>query len=247
MFKLKSNNIIDFPFQNFRGLNNTEMEDLAVEYGIRNHNSWMLPQIVAYFGSWKPVMTEGLVDTLKTATSNLGDNLWSKGLLRVCTKLKRSSLVKAQNTAEFASYSALVPLVMSGLKKFHNINYRSWTKEGLEHLVDEALWKAMTYVPPEFSKEEILELRTRGLTIKSGPKAGELHNPISTWKLSKLVGPDFPPLYTTMLGQIWVAHPSLRSQYMVLDPRDWDKMPDPLITTDVFTKTAKITQPAPWE
>jgi hypothetical protein len=43
-----------------------------------------------------------------------------------------------------------------------------------------------------------------------------------------------PKLTGTMLCQIWVAHPSLRTEYMVLDPVDWDYMPEPLVSPEIF-------------
>jgi len=43
-----------------------------------------------------------------------------------------------------------------------------------------------------------------------------------------------PKLVTTMLTQIWVAHPSLRTEYMILDPNNWDKMPEPLVGSEIF-------------
>jgi hypothetical protein len=39
-----------------------------------------------------------------------------------------------------------------------------------------------------------------------------------------------------MLSQIWVAHPENRTKYMVLDPLNWDRVPPPLIETDIFQK-----------
>lgn len=62
-----------------------------------------------------------------------------------------------------------------------------------------------------------------------------------------------PKLVGTMLTQIWVAHPSLRTEYMVLDPNDWDWMPPPLVTTEVFkpeTKpvaTSNYVSDVPWD
>lgn len=48
-----------------------------------------------------------------------------------------------------------------------------------------------------------------------------------------------------MLTQVWVAHPSLRNEYMVLDPVNWDQMPEPLIPTELH----KIITPSklPWD
>jgi hypothetical protein len=60
--------------------------------------------------------------------------------------------------------------------------------------------------------------------------------------------PEFrilPELAQVMLAQIWCAHPENRTKYMILDFKNWDQMPEPLITTEIFispvakTKVAK--------
>jgi hypothetical protein len=238
-FVNRSNNITEFPFQDYATLNNTELESLAEQHNLRVWNSWMLPQILAYFGSLDVYRNDkGFLDPRTIAVKNMGKDPWKIGLWRVCTKLKRSSLVKTQNTAAFANYSALVPLILAGFKKHQDIPYSQWDREAVELFVDANLYSAMTCEMPELTTARKLELREQGLTIKSGPKAGQLGNPISSWKLQGIksteIG-DLPALATTMLGQIWVAHPSLRSKYMILDPNDWDAMPEPLIavTPDV--------------
>jgi hypothetical protein len=43
-----------------------------------------------------------------------------------------------------------------------------------------------------------------------------------------------PELAQTMIAQIWCAHPSNRTKYMVLDPKNWDAIPAPLISSDIF-------------
>jgi hypothetical protein len=52
-----------------------------------------------------------------------------------------------------------------------------------------------------------------------------------------------PALAGTMLCQIWVAHPSLRTEYMVLDPYNWDRMPPSLIATEIFAQKEPIKKP----
>jgi len=89
-------------------------------------------------------------------------------------------------------------------------------------------------------------LRDQGLKVKSGPRSGTTQNPTSAWCLRGMQGTEFaklPKLVGTMLTQIWVAHPSLRTEYMVLNPNDWDLMPPPLVSTDIF-KQKTVAAPA---
>jgi hypothetical protein len=62
-----------------------------------------------------------------------------------------------------------------------------------------------------------------------------------------------PKLVGTMLTQIWVAHPSLRTEYMILNPNNWDLMPPPLVSTDIFKQspaepksTQSVNTDLPW-
>jgi hypothetical protein len=85
--------------------------------------------------------------------------------------------------------------------------------------------------------DRLLELREIGLTTKSGERKGSVANPTSQWCLRGIQGTELahvPKLVSTMLTQIWVAHPSLRTEYMILDPLNWDKQPDPIIANDIF-------------
>jgi hypothetical protein len=277
MLKLKSNTIKDFPFQDYAQLNDSQLEDLAKEHYLTVYNSWMLPQIAAHYGAWEVVWNPlGKVDSMATAKKNM-TTPWDIGLWKVCTKLKRGSLVKSQINPEFASYSALVPLVLMGLKKYRGIKYQQWDIDSNTRLVDENLRAAMFWEPGEetqgcypsldycaqygLGSNDLIALRDQGLMIKSGPKAGQLNKPTSAWCLRGMRGTSIetaPKLVGTMLTQIWVAHPSLRTEYMVLDPIEWDWMPPPLIAENIFklndtmlprsATTLQDTAPAlPWD
>lgn len=258
MLNLKSNTIKDFPFENYAQLNESQLEDLAKTHYLTAFNSWMLPQIAAHYGTWKLIRNEsGKIDCDLTAKENI-QTPWDIGLWKVCTRLKRGSLVKSQINPEFCSYSALVPLVLMGAKKFKGIKYSEWDITPTCKLIDKNLLEAMTwtftrrqegepnnldFALPQYDlgSEKLLELRTQGLTVKSGPLAGSVTKPTSSWCLRGMRGTDLehaPKLVGTMLCQIWVAHPSLRTEYMVLDPVAWDYMPEPLISTEIF-KTNK--------
>lgn len=83
----------------------------------------------------------------------------------------------------------------------------------------------------------LLEIRNIGLTTKTGVRAGTVSKPTSSWCLKGIKGTELghvPKLVGTMLTQIWVAHPSLRNQYLVLDPYNWDDIPAPLVSTEIF-------------
>lgn len=267
MFKLKSNDIKDFPFEEYTGLNSSQLEDLSKTHYLTAHNSWMLPQIGAYYGRWKLEWNGDLVDSQKTAKKNIVSD-WDLGLWKVCTQLKRGSLVKSQINPEFASYSSLVPLILMGAKKYQGIKYSQWDIDSETKLIDKNLRDAMFWQPeniPELKSgklcyglgsEQLLELREQGLFIKTGPKAGTIAHPTSLWCLRGMQGTilnDAPNLVTTMLGQIWVAHPTLRTEYMILDPNDWDAMPQPLIDSNVWkTKSPALKKvqesvDLPWE
>lgn len=262
MLILKSNDIADFPFQEYAKLNESQLEDLAKTHYLTAFNSWMLPQIAAHYGKWKLVRNEcGKVDCDLTAKENITTQ-WDIGLWKVVTKLKRGSLVKSQVNPEFCSYSALVPIILMGAKKFQGVKYSEWDVRQDCKLIDKNLLEAMTWELTEeqesephsldltqtqygLGSDELLLLQTQGLTVKSGPKSGTVIKPTSSWCLRGMRGTTLawvPKLTGTMLCQIWVAHPSLRTEYMVLDPVDWDYMPEPLITSEIFkTNTGKST------
>lgn len=242
MIKIKTQDIKSYPFEEYQKLNKTQLEALTTEHGISAFSSWMLPQIVAYYGTWELVLAGDKVDAMLTAKKNI-QTPWEIGLWRVATQLKRGSLVKLQSKPEYANYSALVPLILCGQKKYKGVNYQQWDVQEVCPLVDEALLEAMLWRDDavyNLGSERVLQIRTQGLTIKSGPKMGQVHKPTATWCLKGIKDTEYgsvPTLAATMLSQIWVAHPSLRSEYMVLDPYNWDKMPTPLATQEIFNQS----------
>ncbi len=251
MIKLKSNTIEDFPFELYSKLNDSQLEDLAKAHSLTSLNSWMLPQLASYFGAWRLVFKNNLVDSLATARANIVTD-HDVGIWRVATRLKRGSLVKSQVNPEFASYSALVPLVLMGAKKYQGVKYAQWDLTETSPLVDKNLLEAMFWQPDEshlevdllpneicygLGSERLLELREQGLTVKSGPRSGTVQTPTSAWCLRGMQNTELakaPKLVGTMLTQIWVAHPSLRTEYMVLEPNDWDLLPKPLVEGSIF-------------
>jgi hypothetical protein len=271
MLKLKSNQIKDFPFEEYALLNDSQLEDLAKAHFISSYNSWMLPQIAHHYGMWDLQTDEnGKIDPNATAKKNISTK-WDIGLWKVCAKLKRGSLVKSQINPEFASYSALVPLILMGSKKYRGIPYSQWNITPETKLIDKNLLEAMFWQPDEttladydldpdstqygLGSQRLLELRQTGLQVKSGPRKGNTLPPTSSWCLRGMQNTELataPKLVGTMLTQIWVAHPSLRTEYMILDPNAWDWVPPPLVSQDIFKQKTKVepettSYELPWE
>jgi hypothetical protein len=237
-----------YPFEEFAEASLEELEAVAEQHKIQQYNSWMMPQLLARFGEFKIVETEGQIDAAKTIMHNIKSDPKLRGMYLAATKLPRSKLIKRQNSAEGSHYGALIPLVMAGIKKYQNIPYSRWNREGIKYVADKNLAAAMLVEEvPELTTQRILEIREEGLTTKSGKNPGEVKNPLATWSLTGIGDTELghlPKLAVTMITQIWLAHPSLRNQYMILDPVNWDSMPKPLMPTSVLPpKEPKVTPP----
>jgi hypothetical protein len=214
---------------------------------------WLLPQVLAFIGRQKAIRNaSGKYDGVLTASAMIKqdpdgeDPDWVKGLLLYIRSSPRGSILPAtiKATAEhLRPYSDLVPLFLAAFKKFQNINYSDW--ENISRIIDEDLYLAMTCNPPVF--EDLLNYRKVGSTIKTGKQAGTTKSPTAATSLTSVGDDEFdtlPRLAKIMLCQVWLAHPSFRNEYMILDPNDWDNMPKPLIDTEVFKET---TTNLPWD
>jgi hypothetical protein len=148
-----------------------------------------------------------------------------------------------------------------GIKRYQNVGYSRWNLTPTDTLVEKKLLEAMLYNDPHvlnLTQSELLTIRELGLTIKSGDRQGTQNKPTHQWCLRGIgltaLG-KVPTLVSTMLCQIWVCHPSLRTNMMILDPKNWDSLPEPLISAEVFDKMEKVlrttpskmTTPLPWE
>jgi hypothetical protein len=235
---LKKQDISCYPFEEFAEATLEQLDEVAERQKIPQYNSWMMPQMLAKFGSFKLVWRDSKLDAAQTLMHNLGSDPKLRGMYLAATKLPRGKLIQKQNSPQGSQYGALVPLVMAGLKKYQNIPYSAWPRDEIKYVVDKNLAQAMMVDEvPEISTQRLLEIRELGLTAKSGKTEGQVKNPLSTWALTGIQDTELghlPKLAVTMLTQIWLAHPSIRNEYMVLDPLDWDRMPEPLVAREIF-------------
>jgi len=210
-----------------------DLRKCAQNLQLASYETWLLPQLVAHFGQWKIILdADNMVDLKATLAENVGVDPWQHGVLLAATKLQRGDLVAKQTSESGRHYSALVPLVLAGVRQAQNIRYEQWRSSLLFWVVPESLAAAMLIEPPAIAPEVLLDLRALGLQQR-----GVARSPTSAARLYGLTGTSLgsaPALQQTMLTQTWVAHPSLRTANMVLDPENWDSVPQPLIDSAVL-------------
>lgn len=235
MLQLKKQDITALPHNEICGLTETELEAWANKTMLKRYEQWLLPQMVAHFGSWQLVFSDNRIDIRQTLKLNCESNTLAQACWRL-SRLSRSTLVIKQTA--LPEYGALTPLILAGFKRMQGVDYECW--RGLEHLeyvVEPRLLEAVCVDYSDLGSERLLEIRQQGLMTRSGKTAGQLKPAETTWSLTGISDTELghlPKLTQTILTQIWLAHPQHRSNLMILDPNNWDKMPEPLITNNVF-------------
>jgi hypothetical protein len=211
----------------------------------------VLPQALAHIAN-KPfvmaevVTAEGKIDSTKIIKHAFDfRDPWERGLYIFLMLDSRSAYLASQYKGEGVQFCALVPLILYAYKLHHKIPYSKWDVKSLHWTVNKSLLDAMKH-EGTYSREDLLAARELGLVYQNGVKKGESRNPQSNFKLWATKGGclhGVPHLAQVMLTQIWCAHPSNRTPYMVLDPKSWDIMPTPLIAQDIFKQVVSAVPP----
>lgn len=213
-------------------------------------SSTSFAHIIAYISTLNNFSyVNGKINSRVYIKDNFKPDDWHKGLYSFLMTEPRGDIIYGkQYLPEYRSYSALVPLILSAHKLMNNIPYSSWSIDGLNAVVNPKLYEVMTYLGKvDFSKEDIIRYRDDGLVVQSGAKKGQRRNPSTAAFLCKPAdAPEWallPQLAKTMLSQTWLAHPDNRTDLMVLHPRNWDVMPEPLDSSEVLVMTDIIKMP----
>lgn len=211
----------------------TIFADFAREY--KNQMLWIIPQMLAEIAELKLERVDGKISGL-ALFNQLKNDPRLAGMLLVCMSGDRSLLLPESQTKNTCiNYSSLVPLVMSAFKKYQDVPYSAWDRMEAMWITEKKLFLAMTTPLPGMSNDELLQLRINCLTPKSGIKEGVMQNAAKSYRVSRVLGhPELETLSIHMLLQTWCAHPSNRTEYMILDPESWDNMPEPLVNGEVF-------------
>lgn len=226
---------------------------------IKLKSKWLLPQLLAEWAKMPLITTAGVIDCKDTLLQHLEHDATKQAQHRVLVYLNRGEVLEKQTHGDNPHYCTLVPLILSAYKRYHNMPYETWrTAKHLELIVPHLLLEAMQCgeafsACQDLGSERLLEIRDGGLMYKSGKAEGQMRSVTTTWQLSGVEDPlvsQLPKLAQTMLTQIWCAHPTLRNNYMILDPNNWDVMPEPLIPQELFNTPTTPTKPEtcyPWD
>jgi hypothetical protein len=221
------------------------VEAWSIKNSIPQKLSWLPHQLLAYFGTWTAVKDGDKYSALDTWNANTRDRAdyyaLGSGLLAISARTNFFKDAPKGNQQYKSVINPMVPIILAGFKKYQGINYSQWHLEGLENLLDPELAKLVGVTVPEIAHSDIIALRNTAITDKTGPRAGIPNNPATCTKLNHLgdtaLG-HLPKLAKYMVLQTWACHPSNRHEYMILDPNNWDNLPDPLVSKDIFLHQA---------
>lgn len=247
---IRKQDIYTLEIEHWLPLGQEEFLKEVTSANLHNYSSWLLPQLVAHFGRWK-LYSSGRETVAKNTHNNL-----DKVLYRL-SRVRRSLLIK--NQTQQPEYGQLTPLILLGLKQAHGYSYEQFRElEGLTWLLEPLLYEALVeHEVPHLTQDRLLQIRQQGLVYRTGPKAGQQRSAESTWQLYGVQDTELggqTKLLQGMLTQIWLAHPKHRRQTMILDPHDWDRVPQPLVDnqllvsheTSSFNKKS-IKEEMPWD
>lgn len=225
--------------------------NFIARYSLQSKSDWLMPLLVTLVGNMSTTTnSNGLISGLRFRNDNFNTTKL-KGIYWLLMQNEKSSFLKLLYKSPSKHYGGLVPFIMYAQRLVRGIKYSEWDKTEVAYIVNSSLAEAMLYPVPKLDKSVLLHERAQGLITKT---TGLPRSPLSTHKLygTQLAeGPlaEVPELARVMLTQIWQAHPDNRTKYMILDPLDWDSMPDPLIPTKVLmdlTTTNTDIDEMPW-
>jgi hypothetical protein len=258
LFKKQELHSLDFT--GTEHLNTEGWETWAESMNLSHLHTWLLPQLVAWYGNWTLVYNGTQIDCLATIKHNCSDP--KSRAFYMLSRIKRSLLV-AQQTKN-PDYATFTPLIMMGQKRMKGLDYESWkNSSGLQYILEPRLYDAVMLSDEDLlmigslGSDRLREIQVQGLTTKSGKTAGSIKPAKSTWSLTGIQDTEIghlPKLTQTIITQCWLAHPELRTPYMILDLENWDNLPKPLVSNEIFKQpeqqpitTREMAEVLPWD
>lgn len=252
MIQITKQDINQLDIGSWANLPQAEFDELVKRvHKLSRFSTWLLPQLVAYFGTWQ-LYDNGREMVTKNCVTNQ-----QRALYRLAMTTRSNIL---DNQVKNPEYGQLTPLILLGFKRHRGINYEHWRDyPGLDWILEPKLYTAVVnQAKLDISTDRLLELQTIGLTIKSSTvdpsKIGTLNKAESHHGLNGLQGTELDcldKLTQMLLCQTWLAHPQNRRETMILNPHNWDSMPQPLVEWQPVASVQKVTslktsRPLPW-
>lgn len=241
MLQIRKQDITTLDLSPLKDFDQTQLDTWCETHKLDRFSAWLLPQLLAQIGSWTLVRdASGKLDPLQTLKQNCVDPQ-QRGYWQL-TRAKRSLLVK--NQVREPEYSTLTPLILLAFRRMQGVPYSAWTGcDNLKWIIEPRILSSVCLTPEQaeivgsLGSERLLELRQQGLTTRSSSKESTSKSAETTWKLYHLDGTEIgglPTLTQTIITQCWLAHPKNRRDTMILDPLNWDNMPPPLVSNEIF-------------
>lgn len=165
---------------------------------------------------------------------------WIKGVITfVRFNTKKMLYPKAY---EGIPYNPLVPIFLYAFKLYHDVPYSSWDYKSLDRLVHDDLYHAISPALdiPKYEQQEWIQIRQAYTTLKGEVKRPESYYPAFAPNVKRKEFDCLPKYTKIMLTQIWAAHPEHRSKFCILDPMNWDNIPESLEGDgDIFIPSEK--------
>lgn len=224
----------------------------------KTQSNWatLLPQATAMIADLPLVAGPGgLIDPQQTilAWKNLTKNetYWFNGelinwntlaqVVRYLLSSPRGSILEVKQTdKQGLRWCAGVPLLLAAHKEFNSVPYErwDWNNNSMNHFLDPDLQEVLKYrgVTFNWTTEQLEEFYHTTLEIKTGKKAGNLRNPVSTSTVYNVEDQDFkvlPRLVKLMVLQLWCWHPSVRHNLMISDLHNYDNTAPQLVVDHV--------------
>jgi hypothetical protein len=144
------------------------------------------------------------------------------------------------------------------MKEQYDIPYSSWKGTKLYFAFPKQLWEAISFAS-DWSRSDLMKeygnlakARKQCLTYASGKKAGQMDK-VTSWKCNSLPikneeGEIAPAMLHRLILQLWLANGAYRKPgVMVLDPWDWDNVPEALDDVQPVEQTRIKRKVVEWE
>jgi hypothetical protein len=227
--------------QPFHNLTQTNID----EFPFKVSSSWLIPQALAYATSNMTLArgSSGLIDPTATLNKlrekyNPEQLKWFIGLLMYLNYSPRGSILGINSTPQrvFPEYSCMTPLILAAFKRERGIKYSEWdfSDKHINKFIDRDLLEVIQCAWTTADRQQLLGWREQAITINKGINAGSYNNPVDVYKNIRVkddVFDSMPRLAKLMALQLYVAHPSVRKDYMILS-QDFT-MPEILIDDNI--------------
>jgi hypothetical protein len=188
-------------------------------------------------GAKPPYRASEILDNLQPAEGlDVGT---IKGAIMFIYEAPRSML--QPKMTQNARWGTLTPIFLLAAKEHCGYAYDDWDKSDpkLKYLLGYGLEGVLDFPDPPLSRDNpemlvnpccqfdaggVREARINALSYKSGAKAGQMEK-LTSHKMN-FWGYDGPKCVQYMFLQTWLAHYSIRTDDMILDPYNWDNKPD---------------------